>query len=308
MHSKDSKVNNTSSCELSRDGDYIVKQFTILGYNKKFKPQRSLFVTIADKVNVNTTNEEQKPQAINTKPDPIFAFHESKSQIHRPSLSRTISMNHKSQFGKKDITSVDKKSTIINLKKESPRQKVIVMKEFEEKKVSKETELFNRIYNVDEEFKHRLGQIKKLKSNFSLIEYQHLIIDLMNDHMGTDHLKKLSHKLREVRDVSQKVRTSTPINWDDVLDEKRIYEEKKYVLHHRKDSSISLKSMISDIKNHEQKNSKMKLKSESDLLAHLKTDTEGTKRKPKGLSRRATKLQYMANFMPPYILDKLQNL
>jgi hypothetical protein len=240
---------------------------------------------------LNISHEEVKDK----KKLAVDSFMRTSSEIDKGLFNRAITMS-KQEFGRKEEP--EKKSEIINLKKESPRRKEIKLEPYVDRKISKETEIFNDIYNVDEQFKHRLKQIKKLKSNFNLIEYQHLIIDMMNDRMGTDYLKKLSQKLREVRDINEKVKITATINWDDIMDAKKLYMERKDRLQKRRNSNISAMSLNNDSYFNELQ---MKQK-----IANQKKQEEPV-RKKKALRRKDTKLMYLANFMPPYILDKIKN-
>jgi hypothetical protein len=263
-----------------------------------------LFVTnnikVTDGANLSLDDAAGK---LDKKKSAMVDFMRTSSEIDKGTINRMITMAPKNEFGKKEEP--EKKSEIIKLKKDSPKRKEIKLATYVDKKISKETELFNEIYNVDEQFKHRLKQIKKLKNSFSLIEYQHLIIDMMNDHMGTDYLKKLSQKLREVRDINEKVKITCTINWEEVIEAKKLYQEKKEKLHKRRDSNMSMNSLTSELNYFNELQLRQK---KLDALSEMtKKEEDGPVRKKKAMRRKDTKVMYLANFMPPYILDKIKN-
>lgn len=132
--------------------------------------------------------------------------------IKSNSLGRRKSETHKLEISELDEDEIFnlspeeglKYNLLINNQEKIPKFK---------KLMDKRTKMFNSIYQIDEEFLDNLNNIKK-KKHLPLLDYQNNLINLISNRMSKENLRKLSTKLNQIREITNKVYKLPYVDWN----------------------------------------------------------------------------------------------
>jgi len=198
------------------------------------KPIMLTTLTMKKDVNIDNLSEAKITKKLSTFNSPNKIIKESNRNTMRTSPNKNNSLNmmkrsdsnFKSTFGKKKSLEIADLSIIklspenelrINLlnKKSSINKdylKMRKMKSLENKPPDRKEIIFNKIYSFNSEFLKMLKHEQNKKYD-NLYDYQNNIVHLIADKTSMDNLRKLSQKLKTIREINDSFNPVNKVNW-----------------------------------------------------------------------------------------------